>query len=256
MAATARAVLAMKAQQKKLEALKLAQQNTDILDGEQRAHLLHLLANEDATHFIANLAQGMWVPFIFKFLHSSGTLFSVYALPFPSLLPIHVFCGLKMIVGKIPNDQDDADCRKSNFDGTVAWDDYEGEMPLERPHFMSELQYEHMARRAKRNQFQNYWFDKYIKYPPSSDDPHSRKLSVHVLGLVSKENHDFAVTSNAVTGQVGSRRISIQHGRESSDFLTNDAPNWVRFYNEFVFLNEVRKACILNALLPSSFLCL
>jgi hypothetical protein len=58
MAASARAVLAMKAQQKKIQALKLARQEGDILDEEQKGQLIQFLTQDSSTRFIANLAQG------------------------------------------------------------------------------------------------------------------------------------------------------------------------------------------------------
>jgi len=58
MAASARAVLAMKAQQKKIHALKLARQEGDILDDEQKGQLIQFLTQDSSTRFIANLAQG------------------------------------------------------------------------------------------------------------------------------------------------------------------------------------------------------
>jgi len=54
----ARAALASKSQQKKLEALKTAQKSFDILDDGQRDHVMELLDLEMSTQFISDLWKG------------------------------------------------------------------------------------------------------------------------------------------------------------------------------------------------------
>jgi hypothetical protein len=125
-------------------------------------------------------------------------------------------------------------------DGTVAWDDFEGEMPVERPHFLSDRHYGNMVVWSKGKQFHSSWFDRFITYPPPQNAPQARKLSIHAHGLMPNENAAVNIFSTGgVVARMNSANLSI---RESIDIMVplRDAPQWVHLFNEFVWVNQVR----------------
>jgi len=129
-------------------------------------------------------------------------------------------------------------------------------MPIIRPHFLSEVQYNSMVQYSRGKEFPNACFDQYIKFSPSSDDPRARKLSNHVLSLLSTKNSegslDFALLSPGGGGEP--QRVAIQEGMDTMPPL-DDAPDWVHRYNEFIWFNQVNEHVVLFSMPDSSVIC-
>lgn len=277
-AAGARAALAMRQKQKKMEAMHAAKKNAESLDIEQRDKLIESLSTDGCTLFIANLAQGTvsftWWLYIcvFSTSRSPSSLFPSSRSP-----------------GKAPDAPKEVETEEVyvdlDWDGSVPWDDYEGVMPVARPHFLSEEHYGFIVRHSKGKEFDTSWFNKYIKYPPSPEDPRARKLALSVVealaeaeglerltsfveaahavsavsafsskrdsiptigdepapGLASNKNNVILKTGEPIVGKEGrmSRSRSVNI-KEGMDLLgpLGDAPAWVFRFNEFVYLNQ------------------
>eukprot|EP00613_Pedinella_sp_CCMP2098_P075335 CAMPEP_0171912944 /NCGR_PEP_ID=MMETSP0993-20121228/11445_1 /TAXON_ID=483369 /ORGANISM="non described non described, Strain CCMP2098" /LENGTH=1353 /DNA_ID=CAMNT_0012546867 /DNA_START=112 /DNA_END=4169 /DNA_ORIENTATION=- len=153
-AAAAKIALAVKQrQQKKLKALQSAKNSTENLSEEQRDNMLKLLSDNPKTLFIANLAKGK-SPDAPKEVETGG-------------------------VEEVWDD----------WDGTVAWDDYEKTLPVVRPHFLSRAHYLRIVKLAKGQPFDPaQWFDKYLKHAPPSDDPRARKLALSVQAALAEDD--------------------------------------------------------------------
>jgi len=183
-AAGARAALAMRQKQKKMEAMHAAKKHAESLDTEQRDRLIESLSTDGCTLFIANLAQGTVNLNNYCIFH----LVAYICVSLTSRCPYSLFSSSRS--GKAPDAPIEVETEEVyvdlDWDGSVPWDDYEGMMPVARPHFLSEEHYKFIVRHSKGKAFDTSWFNKYIKYPPSPEDPRARKLALSVVEALAE----------------------------------------------------------------------
>lgn len=115
-------------------------------------------------------------------------------------------------------------------------------MPVVRPHFLSDAHYGFMVEQLKGKSFQDSSFDRYLKFHPKPHDPRARKLSIHVLETITKENSGNSSQFTLAHKRRSSRRVSIKENMYQLDGIPDD-PEWVHRYNEFVLINQVSDDC-------------